>query len=185
MIPSSLISFSLIALVLIFHSIAANNNNSHLIQQTCKNSSKTDPNISYKFCVSSLQAFPHSSCVKSLRQLGLISINLTRHNITDTKAYIEKLLKKKNIEPFVKDCLDDCLELYSDAIETVGDAIKDYKAKRYADANIDMSSVLDAPTTCEDGFKERNDDVSPLKKRNKDAFQLSAIALSIINMLSE
>lgn len=43
--------------------------------------------------------------------------------------------------------------------------------------------MIDASTTCEDGFEEKEGVVSPVKKRNDDVFRLSAIALSIIDML--
>lgn len=43
--------------------------------------------------------------------------------------------------------------------------------------------MIDAATTCEDGFEEQEGVVSPLKKRDDDAFKLSALALSIIKML--
>lgn len=180
----SLLSFFLLFLTIFlcsFHSIVATN---HLIQQTCKNCSKTDPNISYKFCTASFQSDRRSHCVKNLQELGLISIKITRHNITNSTAYINELLNKKNNDPFIKGCLDDCLDVYTDAITTLRETIRDYKAKRYADANVKLSSVLDASTTCEDGFKQKKGVVSPLTKRNKNAFQLSAIALSIVNMLN-
>ncbi|KAJ0111508.1 hypothetical protein Patl1_00040 [Pistacia atlantica] len=70
-----------------------------------------------------------------------------------------------------------------DAISTLQQAIKDYKSKQYEDANFEISSVMDASTTCEDGFKEQEGVVSPLTKRNNNSFQLSVIALSVINML--
>jgi pectinesterase inhibitor-like protein len=155
----------------------------NLIHETCKTCAQKDPNLSYNFCVASLQAVPKSG-LADLRQLGNISIKLTKHNVTATRHRIKKLLKKKNLDPFVKGCLNDCFELYSDAIPSLKKALKDYKGERYEDANIDVSSVIDAATTCEDGFNERNGVVSPLTKRNNDTFQLSAIALSIINMLS-
>jgi len=103
--------------------------------------------------------------------------------VTDTNAHINDLLKK-NLDPFIKECLDDCLEVYSDTISTFREAIRDYKAKRYTDCSVKLSSIIDASTTCEDGFKQKNNDsISPLTKRNKDTFQLSAIALSIVNMI--
>lgn len=74
--------------------------------------------------------------------------------------------------------------LYRDAIRTIKDAMKDFKDQAYDDANIAVSSVTDASTTCEDGFKEKENVVSPLTKRNNDTFQLTAISLSIINMLN-
>ena len=182
--PQISLLFPLIILLCSFHSIVAKPN--RLIQQTCKKCSETDSNISFKFCITSLQSDPRSHCVKNLDQLGLISIKLVRHNVTDNRVHITEILKKKkkNLDPFIKECLKDCLEVYSDAITTLREAIRDYKAKRYADSNVKLSSVIDASTTCEDGFNQKNGVISPLTKRNKDTFQLSAIALSIINMLN-
>ncbi|PON58890.1 Pectinesterase inhibitor domain containing protein [Parasponia andersonii] len=170
----------------------ASSSSSNLIQETCKNCSDTDPNLSYDFCKASLESLPEGRRSSDLRQLGLVSIRLTKNNVTSTGHFIKKLLrkdnsKKKKLDPYVKACLSDCMELYTDAVSTVKVAAKDYKAKRYDDANIGLSSVMDAATTCEDGFKERHETearvVSPLTKRNHDTFQLTAISLSIINML--
>ncbi|KAJ0105993.1 hypothetical protein Patl1_18715 [Pistacia atlantica] len=72
-------------------------------------------------------------------------------------------------------CLTDCYELYSDAISTLQQATKDYKSKHYEDANFEISSVMDASTTCEDGFKEQEGVAS--YNRNNNSFQLFAIAL--------
>ncbi|KAL4339744.1 hypothetical protein GQ457_08G023560 [Hibiscus cannabinus] len=157
--------------------------NSSLIRRTCKKCAQSDPNLSYNFCVTSLQAAPNSHCANNLRQLGKISIKLLRRNLTNSRSYIKELLRNKRMEPFVRSCLHDCLDLYSDAILTAKQGVQDYKAKRYEDSNIEVSSIMDAATTCEDGFKEEEGVVSPLTKRNHDTFQLSAIALSIINMI--
>ncbi|XVF22918.1 hypothetical protein REPUB_Repub12eG0212300 [Reevesia pubescens] len=162
------------------HCITANDN---LIRQTCKKCAQSDPNLSYNFCVTSLLTAPKSHCADDLRELGMISIKLLRRSITNSRSYMKELLKNKKMDPFVRSCLHDCFDLYSDAIPTTKEAIDDYKAKRYDDANIDVSSVMDASTTCEDGFKEKEGTVSPLTKTNSDTFQLSAISLSIINML--
>lgn len=178
--------FCLRPIVLLFFFIitlirATNGNN--LIHETCKTCAQSDPNLSYAFCVTSLEAVP-SSRRADLRQLGNISIRLTRHNVTKTRHRITKLLEKKKLDPFVRGCLNDCFELYSDAMPSLKQALKYYKAKRYEDANIAVSSVIDASTTCEDGFAEKEGVVSPLTKTNNDTFQLSAMALSIINLLS-
>ncbi|KAJ4727325.1 Pectinesterase inhibitor [Melia azedarach] len=173
-------SFScLLLLFFTFHAITAHN----IVRETCKKCAQSDPNLSYNFCLTSLQAVQSSHCA-NLRELGIISMKLTRQNLTNTKSFIKELLKNKKLDPFTKGCLNDCFELYSDAIPTLKQTLKDYKSKHYEDANIGVSSVLDACTTCEDGFKEKQDAVSPLSKRNNDTFQLSAIALSIINMLN-
>lgn len=156
----------------------------NLIPETCRTCAERDPNLSYNFCVTSLQAAAESHCAADLRELGKISIKLLKHNVTSTRQHIKKLLQKKKLDPFVKACLSDCFELYSDAIPDVTKALKEYKTKHYEDANIDVSSISTASTTCEDGFNEKNGVVSPLTKRNTYTFQLSAIALSIINMQS-
>ncbi|XP_004510139.1 putative invertase inhibitor [Cicer arietinum] len=181
MSPSSFLFLSLTIFLCYFNQFVDANN---LIQQTCKNCSKSDPNISYKFCTKSLQSDHRSQCAKNLEELGLITIKITRHNVTNTCDHIKGLLKKKNKDPFIKECLDDCLQVYSDSITTFRESIRDYKAKRYEDCNVKLSSVIDASTTCEDGFKQNNNVTSPLTKRNNHIFQLSAIALSIVNMLN-
>ncbi|KAK9094897.1 hypothetical protein Scep_026366 [Stephania cephalantha] len=58
------------------------------------------------------------------------------------------------------------------------------KTNRYFDANIQVSAVMDASTTCEDGFSEKEGEVSPLTSMNNVMFQLCAIALSITNMFN-
>lgn len=172
--------FFLIISTTSFHGITAHD----LIRQTCKKCAQRDPNLSYNFCVTSLQSAPKSHCADDLRELGMISIKLLQRNLTNSRSYIKELLiKKKKMDPFVRSCLHDCFDLYSDAIPTVQQALDDYKSKHYDDANIDVSSVMDASTTCEDGFSEKEGVVSPLTKRNNDTFQLSAVSLSIINML--
>lgn len=93
------------------------------------------------------------------------------------------MLRNKKLDPYVRQCLDDCFELFSDAIPSIKQAMRHYNAKRFDDANVVISSIMDDSTTCEDGFKERRGVVSPLSKRNADAFQLSAVALSVMRML--
>ncbi|XP_038875573.1 putative invertase inhibitor [Benincasa hispida] len=158
-------------------------NTTDLIQETCMKISREDPNISYDFCLTSLESATKDIECINLRHLGLISIGLLRRNVTSTRHHIISLMENTKLYPFVKFCLEDCLELYSDAVPTVTQAMWDYKLKQYDDANIAVSLVMDAAETCEDGFKERKGVVSPLKKRDEDAFELGAIALSIISLL--
>ncbi|XP_010274597.1 PREDICTED: putative invertase inhibitor [Nelumbo nucifera] len=156
-----------------------------LIQETCKKSAQKDPNINYKFCVTSLEAVPKSHNAMSLKSLARISIKLAKTNATRTRSYVKKLSKSKTLNPRDKPPLTDCLELYSDAVDSLKAAVKAFKSKDYSKANVEVSSAMDAPSTCEEGFQETKGGVSPLTKRNKDMFQLCAIALSIINMVSK
>ncbi|KAF5946479.1 hypothetical protein HYC85_016707 [Camellia sinensis] len=160
-----------------FHRAAAQT----LIYNTCKTGVNHDSNIDFTFCTTSLQSAPASQCA-DLRGLGMITIKLIQNNVTDTRCYVKHLLKNKKLDPYVKVRLQDCLELYSDAIPSVKQAVKYYKSKKFVDANREITSVMDAVITCEDGFLEKKGVVSPLKKRDNDTFQLSAISLSIMNM---
>ncbi|OUZ99184.1 Pectinesterase inhibitor domain [Macleaya cordata] len=155
-----------------------------LIEETCRKSVQTDPNLSYNFCLTSLQAVPKSH-TSDLKGLGLISINLTKTNATHTNLYIKKLLNQKQISQYCKIRLIDCLDLYSDAIISLKNAIKDFTSRHNFEANIEVSAAMDASTTCEDGFDEMKkcSEASPLTKRNNDMFQLAAISLAIINMV--
>ncbi|GMH13769.1 hypothetical protein Nepgr_015610 [Nepenthes gracilis] len=164
-----------------FTSAAGDHDN--LIHQTCKASSTTDPNINYTFCVNALQAAPASRCAR-LPRLGLLSLRLARDNATDTRCYIRQYMKSKAkvLDPRAKAALDDCLELYSDSIATLLEAMQDYRAKRFADVNVKVSSVIDGSDTCEDGFTEGGI-ASPLSRQNNFSFQLSAMVLSIVNKI--
>lgn len=113
----------------------------------------------------------------------MISIRLTRYNLTDTRCYIKQLLKGKSFDVYVRGCLEDCLQLYTDAIPSIKEAMKYYNEKQFLDVNTLVTAVMDAATTCEDGFKERQGVVSPLTKRNDATFKLSAMVLFIMNVL--
>ena len=173
-------SFFLLTLVFLFIFPAATSCCTKLIDETCKNSSHNDSNFSYRFCKTSLQAAPASRCA-SLRGLGLIAIRLFRDNATDTRCFIRELLGKKGLDTSVKMRLEDCLDMYSDGVESLTQAIKGYRAGEYFDANVQVSGAMTYASTCEDGFQEKEGLVSPLTKQNDDAFQLGALSLSIMN----
>ncbi|EPS72175.1 hypothetical protein M569_02589, partial [Genlisea aurea] len=153
-----------------------------LIASTCKKLAKEDPNIHYAFCTTSLQSAPASPCAADLRALGSISIRLLRDNVTNTRCYIRGSLKNKKLggDSYTRECWTTCLDLYSDAVDAARLAAQNYNTKAYDEANVELSAALTDASTCEDGFGEKPGVVSPLTKRNGDAVQLSAMALSII-----
>ncbi|KAL9681498.1 hypothetical protein QQ045_013283 [Rhodiola kirilowii] len=145
--------YSFLALIfLVSATPAAANMSNTLIPKLCNSSSRTDPNINYNFCTTSLQSAPDSPCA-DFRKLGMISIRLVKFNATNTRCYIKELLKNKKLQPYVKQCLKDCYELYSNVMPTVRKAAEDYKARKFYDANIELSSVMDDASTCEEGNK--------------------------------
>ncbi|KAM1236540.1 hypothetical protein ACFX2G_038398 [Malus domestica] len=96
----------------------------------------------------------------------------------------EELSNNKSLDPFALVCLKDCLQLYSDAITTLADAIGAFLSEDYGTANTWVSTVMEATTTCEGGFKEKEGEVSPLTNENYNLFQLCDIVLCISNLLN-
>ncbi|KAL8500514.1 hypothetical protein ACS0TY_020196 [Phlomoides rotata] len=172
----------ILSIFIVFFIIIPLSSSQTIINSTCKSISRSNPNIPYTFCTTSLQAAPASQCA-TVRGLGMISIRLIRYNVTDTRCKIKQLLKNTKLDPYVRQCLNDCFDLFSDAIPSVKQAMKNYNNQRFDDANIQISSVMEASTTCEGGFTERAGVVSPLSKRNNDLFRLSAVALSVMRVI--
>lgn len=158
---------------------------SDIVEQSCMQAAKGDPNLDYNFCVASLKSNPKSQNATSLEELVFISVEQSLSNAT--KIFVPKvldLLKGKNIDKFKKNCLESCLELYNDSISSLNDAVKDVNSKDFEKANLDLSSALDAPSTCEDGFKEKTGAVSPLTTENNVFSQLNLIPLAFTAKLS-
>ncbi|KAK9102801.1 hypothetical protein Sjap_020055 [Stephania japonica] len=150
-----------------------------LIQRTCRTIAKTDTNVNYNFCVGSLQHVPKSQRT-DLQKLGAAAMKVVEANATGTYLLIKKLLKKER-KISRKTRLQDCLELYSDAISSMQDAVKYFESKSYDDVNVMVSGAMTDSDTCEDGFAEVGE-ASPLKKNDADMLKLTAIVLSIVNM---
>ncbi|KAI3920599.1 hypothetical protein MKW98_020500 [Papaver atlanticum] len=159
--------------------------NVDLISDLCKNASTSDPQLKYDFCVASLSANPASKNAHDLLELGIISMQICLQNATSVHSYIAQILEDGKQVPAAKPCLEDCLDLYSDALDSIPKAMQYFMDKDYSSANIEMSAAMDASVTCEDGFKEVVSQhlISPLTKQDGDFFQLTAISLAITNMV--
>ncbi|KAF8412509.1 hypothetical protein HHK36_000477 [Tetracentron sinense] len=167
-----LFSFCLLLLFLFF--IPSHQTNSFialntidLIQETCEICADRSPILSYNFCVTSLQAV-HQSHTANVQGLGIIALELALDNATDTVSSIEKLLKKETFDPYAMLCLEDCLELYSDAITRLRNSISAFLFEVYCDANVWVSAAMEATRTCEGGFKDQEGEVSPLTEKNSN-----------------
>ncbi|XP_031114354.1 putative invertase inhibitor [Ipomoea triloba] len=183
-----LLSFSIFPFII--HGTNEKEKQTHLIHKTCKISAKTDPNINYAFCTSALQAKPAKQCA-TLRRIGTTCIKLVMTNVTDTRHHIQGLVKGGKVKHDLRKCIDHCYEMYTDAAPDVGGALSAYRDKKYGDANIKLSAVMDAAADCEDLFGRSRrhgggcGGVSPLSERNNATFQLSAMALSVMHLIKE
>lgn len=117
----------------------------------------------------------------NLEGLALVAMELALENVSSTLATIEKLLDSTSLDNFALGCLADCLELYSDAAWTIVNSVGVFLSGNYEVTRTWMSSVMEAASTCQQGFSERGE-VSPLTQENYNLFQLCGIALCIIHM---
>lgn len=124
-----------------------------IVGDTCKKIAASTPNVKYDYCMKSLGSDPKSRTA-GIRGLGLIALNLLENSLTGTCPYIQHLLKQK-WDRYVKNCLLDCSDLYSDLVETMKDAVGSYRAKRYSDAQFLIGTVPTNVDTCESQFKEK------------------------------
>ncbi|XP_059642780.1 putative invertase inhibitor [Cornus florida] len=158
----------------------------NLTHNACKKAAKIDPNFSYHFCVAHLEQNPKSKHAKTLQELGVISIAIAKSKASHTRSHIKKLLRNNTrFDSFAEGCLRDCLDLYSDAIQALKVARSDFKSKDYDEADIQVSSAMEAPTTCEEGFGEKESEVHPLTKENKLFFKLAAISLAFTQIVND
>jgi len=121
----------------------------------------------------------------NLEGLVGISIQLTKSNGSNTVSMISKFLKGKSFDEYAKVCLRDCYDLYSDSLWDLDAAAVALKWKDLDTASIRLSASLDNSVTCEDQFKDKKGETSPLTKENKLYFQLNVISLAFIQMLRQ
>ncbi|KAL2322950.1 hypothetical protein Fmac_027329 [Flemingia macrophylla] len=151
-----------------------------IINETCEKCANQSMILSYGLCSSSLLAISVSHSA-NLEGLALVAMELALENVTSTLATIDKLLGSESFDNFGLGCLADCLELYSDAAWTIVNSVGVFLSGNYEVTRTWMSSVMEAASTCQQGFTERGE-VSPLTQENYNLFQLCGIALCIVHM---
>ncbi|XVF52429.1 hypothetical protein PTKIN_Ptkin05aG0017300 [Pterospermum kingtungense] len=156
---------------------------SNIIQDSCQKAAKGDANVKVDFCVATLEANPKSKTATSLEALVPITIDMAISNATSISSKVSKLLENKDLDKYTRSCLETCCELYSDVPSDLQTAAQAVKSKDYGTANSYISEAMDAPDTCEEGFKEKEGSVSPLTKENSNFFQLTAMSLALMSML--
>ncbi|PON47131.1 Pectinesterase inhibitor domain containing protein [Parasponia andersonii] len=186
--------FIILFLLVIPHQTAQHYPNSkfisspEIINQTCAKCAELSDVFSYDFCAASLQTIPVSHATTNRQGLALVAMELALANATTTVLTIKEMLNTNDstsLDPFSSICLKDCLELYSDGIATLVDAVGAFMSQKYETAGVLLSAVMEAPVTCEEGFEEMKGQVeSPVVKENYDLFQLCDIALCIARLLS-
>ncbi|MCL7031247.1 hypothetical protein MKW94_003129 [Papaver nudicaule] len=170
--------FHLFLIVILYGAIV----NGDIIGDLCKNVSTDDPQLSYSFCVSSLEANPLSK-TSDIFGLAVISMELCSNNASYIQTYIDSILKDGKVEPEARGCLGDCKEFYSMAFSDVQTSMTAFSAKDYGTALIYLSSAMATAGTCKDGFTDAGIDFGPLNKQYNDFFLLHIISLGIVSKI--
>lgn len=155
-----------------------------LIQDSCKKAAAKNSNINYNFCVKSLEENPQSKTARTLDGLVIQSTKSALSKTTSMKGIVDKILKDNKYEKYSEKPLRDCLELYSDAKNSLTEALTIVKSRDYKTANVVLSAAMGAPPSCEIGFKEGKKPLkSPFTKDNDVLFQMILIPLAFTDML--
>ncbi|KAF7833683.1 Disease resistance protein [Senna tora] len=165
----------------------SNGSNSNLIRQSCRLASKDDPTFSYDFCVSSLEAnFKSTPPPTTFEQLAEMSIRLAKSNATNLILKIRDLLnhQSERFTEYAKSCLEDCIGFYSDSSDELESGMYALKSEPYGcrDASEMISAALATSTICENQFKEREGEVSPITKDSTIFVHLIHMSLDFAHM---
>ncbi|XP_021760207.1 putative invertase inhibitor [Chenopodium quinoa] len=147
--------------------------------------SKSDPkNINYDFCVKAFTSYRRSMNA-TIDELIEISFNFSSYKAKSIITTINKLRKDPKFSPFAKNALETCSDLYSDAQADLQEGLDSLKGKDLSTANVRISAAMDSGPDCEDTFKEKEGEVSPLTKENTDFFKLTDIFLAFTDVLKK
>ncbi|XP_010494899.1 PREDICTED: putative invertase inhibitor [Camelina sativa] len=155
-----------------------------LIRDSCKKAAAKNPKFKNDICVKSLETNPQSKAAKDLAGLVVASTKNAASKATSLKGTVDKILKGKKMNKMSEMALRDCLQLYTDAIDSLNQALASVKSRDYNTVATVLSAAMDAPSTCETGFKEiKTPQKSPVTKDNDTLYQMILIPLSFTNML--
>ncbi|XP_074564998.1 putative invertase inhibitor [Curcuma longa] len=149
---------------------------SDLVGDSCGQIAAGDPNVDYAFCVASLRP----SAGATARDLAAAAARLAAANATraDAAAAAAMRGRAEKMGRYERSCLESCRELFAGAAEDLSEAAGMVEGGRSADAGVRLSAAVDAPVTCEEGFREGGI-ASPLAAEDGDLFRLAVIALAI------
>ncbi|KAK1308189.1 hypothetical protein QJS10_CPA09g00012 [Acorus calamus] len=86
-------------------------------------------------------------------------------------------------DSYINQCLSDCLNEYSDAVNNLRQSSTALEEQSYMDANEFVSAAMTDSDTCEDAFGEKPGYESPLTERNDYFAKLCSNSLAIAKLL--
>ncbi|GJN21893.1 hypothetical protein PR202_gb09415 [Eleusine coracana subsp. coracana] len=167
---------------------------SSTLEDTCRSFAAGHPSIGYDYCIKTFQADNGSSAAEATdaRALAAIAARIAEAKANATAARVAAL-SAVEVDGRRRARLDVCAEVYSDAVDQLGQAAEDIARggegdddgaeAALQDAVTQLSAALDAPGTCEDAFGEA-DDTSPLAAEDAEFKKLATIALAVAASLA-
>ncbi|CAL9749127.1 unnamed protein product [Musa acuminata subsp. burmannicoides] len=153
--PSTICILLEVAVLLLHHHLLPGVEAS--VEKACRDAANSSPNIKYDFCVAELLPYPGSGSADQ-KSLTVIAATLAKDKTTSASAKVKSLLEEPERvrDPKTKQGLSlagastSLYDLFSD----LNTSIPAIKEGRLVDAKTYLSAAVDAPDTCEDGFKE-------------------------------
>uniref|UniRef100_A0ACD5UTW2 Uncharacterized protein n=1 Tax=Avena sativa TaxID=4498 RepID=A0ACD5UTW2_AVESA len=154
-----------------------------VLNDTCKSFGANRKDIGYDYCVKFFQA-DKASAIADKRGLAVIAAKIIKATASSTDKRISAL-KASVKDKKVRSGLEDCDDLYSQAVDELDAAAKGVAAgtpQGLQDAVTNLSAAADAPQTCETGFQELGVK-SPLAAEDFEFTKEVAVALDVTSSL--
>lgn len=139
-----------------------------LLESLCKESQHGD------LCLSSLLADRRSTLCGDKACVASVFLDISLKNVSATINYVNSLIGKR---PPEVNKLQDCVTMYSTALDDVKEAIRQMNAKAYWDAENSMTDAARYPPDCE------NSAPNLLSQQNKMLDDLFDISWELIDNL--
>ncbi|KAM3370488.1 hypothetical protein ACQJBY_018047 [Aegilops geniculata] len=154
-----------------------------VLEDTCKSFAAGHPGIGYDYCVKFFQASKDSATADK-RGLAVIASKLAGAAADSIVKRIHALVASEK-DKRIQMALDDCDQLYSQAVDELDRAARGVAAgtpRGKADAAAYVAGALGAPRTCETGFGEMGVE-SPLVAEDSEFTKEVYVALDVVHSL--
>ncbi|KAF8651737.1 hypothetical protein HU200_063252 [Digitaria exilis] len=159
--------------------LACSTSNASVLQDECKSFAAGHPDIGYAYCIKFFKA-DKGSAGADKRGLAAIAVKITAAAAKSAAKDIASLRASEKDKRRLE-CLRACAEVYSSAVSEAAVAargIASGSGSGAEDAATALSAVVDAPTTCEQGFQELHV-LSPLAAVDAEFGKAASVALSV------
>uniref|UniRef100_A0A7N0VNJ3 Pectinesterase inhibitor domain-containing protein n=1 Tax=Kalanchoe fedtschenkoi TaxID=63787 RepID=A0A7N0VNJ3_KALFE len=96
-----------------------------------------------------------------LDSLAMLTLDLASKNASNTREHI-LIIMKTTSDHFIKQCLTDCFDHYTDAVHQVKVSMEALRKKRYQDIKHWVTAAMTGAQTCEESFQSKRGYNSPL-----------------------